>query len=108
MDPTTLALLTHALVGLGVWAGLIAGGIFGNMFRGKKRNGYFRRSDVAQFCSLIAFTFITFFVVFIWPGLIYVIPSGITVIVVGAFVPLVYLTEKHIKDWLNINKLDDS
>lgn len=103
MDITVLSVLTYALIGLGVWAGIVAFTVFTNIVRTYSTHKC-RRSDVYQFIFLFVAAVLAFVVVFIHPGLIYQIPSTVATLEIGSIPILMYLTEKHTKDWVHLQR----
>lgn len=102
MEGTSYIILTYAMLLLSCWSSVIALGVIGNILRARRERRTCRQSDklhllAAAFVSIASST-----IAFVHPGLVHHIPSTIAALEIGSIPPLLYLTEKHIKDWVRL------
>lgn len=102
MDPLTLSILTYLVIALGVWAGIVMAILGRIVYCAKTRRGVARTSDVVLFFVTMIATVAAFVVVFIWPGLIHLIPSAVAFASIGSIPVLGYLTELGVKHWIRL------
>jgi hypothetical protein len=74
------------------------------MYCARKVRGKIRTTDIALFVSTLFATITAFIVVFIWPGLIHMVPSTVAFVGVGSIPILAYLTELGVKHWIRLRK----
>jgi len=106
MDPLIISIITYMVITLGVWAGgiaLITGRI---IVEARQLRGAARTSDILVFLVTAVATIVTFIVVFIWPGLIHMIPSTVAFVGIGLIPLLGYMTEIGYKHWKRLHKLN--
>jgi predicted membrane protein len=104
MTLTLLSVLTYALVVMGIWAAGISAWIIKSVLAkciGRKKC---RKTDIIHSVFMILSAILAFVVVFIHPGIIYMIPSTIATFVVGSIPIMIYLTEKHLRDGIQLKR----
>lgn len=99
-----LVTLTGILGLLSTWSLAVSFDLFRMMSKIKKQRTKIRTEDKIMFSCLMGFSFVSFFVLFIRPGLIYTIPSAAAVIEIIVALLLFHITDKHLKDINQIKK----
>jgi len=107
MDPTILSLVTFLTLGIGVWAGTIAILYVRIMHQAKQKRGEVRNDDVKYFAFSAIVATICAIVIFIWPGLLQIIPSAASFLAIGCIPILWYISDLSIQHWKRI-KLDNN
>jgi hypothetical protein len=97
MDPFILNIITICIIALGTWAGVILIGMGKIMYTARKRRGSMRTTDLLLFSATAIWTLIAFVLVFIWPGLLYMIPSTVAFLGIASIPILGYLSEFTLK-----------
>lgn len=102
MDPFLLSAVTYLMLALGAWAGFVVIAMLRIMHRAKKLRGSVRSYDrnITTITAIMAGG--SLFVTFIWPGLIYMIPSAVAFFELASIPILGYLSEFAFKHWQRI------
>lgn len=98
----TLTLITALLL---IWGGYVAYRTQRIINFAKRRNTGVRREDRLIFVGSLGIMLTTFFVLFIYPALIFQVPSASIAIEVGVAVLLFHMTEIQQKNWSRIVKI---
>lgn len=99
MDPFIISAITFLTMALGAWAGFVVLVLGGILYTAKKERGSVRMTDKALFVGTIIMTIAAFVVVFIWPGLIYMIPATVAFVEIASIPILGYLSEIAFKHY---------
>jgi len=94
-----LTILTYGLIALGVWAAVIVYFLVRTIIAAKQMHGKIRRNDIFHVVSLLVVLIAVFIVVFIWPGLISMLPTSTAFLEVAAIPLFVHFFEVSYRDW---------
>lgn len=99
MDPFMLSALTYFALFLGFWSIITVIMLARILMKAKKERGVCRSDDKKMFAFTTILTIFAFIVVFVWPGLIYMIPSTVAFIELASIPLLGYVSEVAFKHW---------
>lgn len=99
MDPFVLSFLTYITIFIGTWAGAIALLQCRIMLQAKVKNGTCRTSDKTSLIAAALLSIGAYVLIFVWPGLIYMIPATVAFVEIASIPVLGYLSEIAIIHW---------
>lgn len=102
MDDFTLSIITYVISFITAWVTFVLVGVIGNMVRAHSCGRHIRLSDVYQSLFLLVVSIFGITALFIHPGIMLEIPSTVMMFELGSMPILVYLSEKHLRDWGNL------
>ena len=105
VDPLVLSLVTFLTLFIGCWAAFVALMTGRVMIESRRKRGVCRKSDIhiLAWTSILTVSFLV--VVFVWPGLIKMIPSTVAFVEIASIPFLLYLSESVVKNFKRLGKI---